>query len=181
MQNVTTEQLKYILEGRGTQTEVTIASATVPRMRKKNNPYFDRVKKHSIVVGDICFRYEDEVNKQRQREHTLNLVAGEPVEQEVTKFEALNRTWGEKEQTRERVGALVYHGQNAYLELKVAQSVRHEYRDLDGNLIDKENIKPFLYESKPSQRQGTDKEVIIRDYKLSNIVSILLDGRTYKV
>lgn len=179
MQNVTLEQLRYILEGRGTQTEVTIASATVPRMRKRNNPYFDRVKKLSVVTGDICFRYEEEVNKQRRREHTLNLVAGEPVVQEVTRFQSQERTWGEKEQTRERVGALVYHGQNAYLELLVTQSVRHEYRDEQNNIVDKNAIKPFLYDSKQPQTQGTEKPVIIRDYKLTNIMSILLDGVVY--
>ena len=181
MQTITQNELKTMLESHGSRAEVTIAAATVPRMRKTDNPYYDRVKKHSIVVGDICFNYEDEVNKQRHREQALNLVAGAPVQQDVTEFKAQARTWGEKEQTRERVGALVHKGPDAYLELMVKQSVMHEYRDEAGNKVDKAAIAPFLTASKKPATQGTDKEVMIRDYKLTNIVSIVLAGRTYRV
>jgi hypothetical protein len=181
MQTITHDGLKTILEGHGTQAEVTVASVTVPRMRKTNNPYYDRVKKHSIVVGDICFNYENEVNKQRHRESTLSLVAGVPTQQPVTEFKAQSRTWGDKEQTRERIGALVYHGADAYLELLVKQSVRHEYRDSEGNVVDRSVLEPFIYKAPKPQTQQTDKEIIVRDYKLTNIVSIVLAGRVYKI
>ena len=129
METITRDNLRTMLESHGEQTEVTIVSNTTPRMRKTDNPYFDRIKKHAIVIGDICWNYAEEVNKQRQREGALTMVSGHPVSQPVEEFSAQPRVWGDKDQTRERIGAMVYYKGKEYLELMVKQSVSYEYRD----------------------------------------------------
>jgi hypothetical protein len=181
MENISRDDLRKMLESHGEQTEVTIASDTTPRMRKTDNPYFDRIKKHAIVIGDICWNYVEEVNKQRQREGALTMVSGHPVSQPVEEFSAQPRVWGDKEQTKERIGALVYHNDKCYLELMVKQSVSYEYRDENGDVVDKDLVTPFLYSSSKPKTQRTDKEVMVRDYLLSNVVAINLGGKQFKV
>ena len=181
MNNVSKDEFRRMLESHGNRTEVTIVATTTPRMRKTDNPYFGQIKKHAVVVGDICSSYSDEVNQQRQRENALQLVAGQPVSQPVEEFAAQPRVWGEKEETRERVGALVYHNDKVYLELLVKQSVNYEYRTENGELIEKDLVKPFLYVNKKPRTQRTDKEVMIRDYLLDNVIAITLGGKQFRV
>jgi|TARA_Y100000310_G_scaffold204444_1_gene204693 hypothetical protein len=181
MENITRDELEIMLASHGKKEEVTIVGSTVPRMNKTDNPYFNRIKKHAVVVGDICFRYKDEVDEQRNREQSLVTVAGHPVSQTVEEFTPQPRTWGEKEDTKKRSGALVYHNDKKYLELLVKQSVSYEYRDENGDLVDKDLVKPFLVKRSKPKTQQTDKEVMVRDYLLSNVVAINLGGKQFKV
>ena len=181
METITRDNLRTMLESHGEQTEVTIVSNTTPRMRKTDNPYFDRIKKHAVVIGDICWNYAEEVNKQRQREGALTMVSGHPVSQPVEEFSAQPRVWGDKDQPRERIGAMVYYKGKEYLELMVKQSVSYEYRDENGDVVEKDLVKPFLYSSSKPKTQRTDKEVMVRDYLLSNVVAINLGGKQFKV
>jgi hypothetical protein len=158
---ITVEQLRNNLLTMKGSAIVTINAETVPAMRKTGNPYANAVKV-SAVNGIINWVYETAVNRQRTRE---DLEAD---------FRAYPRKWGNR-----IVGApLVEHKGNYYLEMKV-QSARATY--LVGNTeVSHNDITPYLRPLSKS-RQGVTREVILRDYALENIKSILYAGELVEV
>lgn len=143
---------------------VTITTTTVPDLvGGKSCPLAGRVQKVSRVNGFLNFNYQNAVNRQLGREDK---------EQE---FEAHPRKWGNRKK-----GFVYYESKGekkVYLEVKVEKSLDHEYY-VDGEKVSDDVVKPYLRPSSPS-RQGTDKEVIVRDYRISNILKLCCGGQEY--
>lgn len=158
-------ELKAALASRKGTSFVTIVALTDPRMRKRGNPYIERVLKRSTVNGAIGWIYQNSVNRERARENL------EPD------FEAFPRKWGQ----RIKGTPFVEHKGKTYLELKVERAISTEYL-LDGEVVDKSVIEEWLPKRKPEgERQEVDRPIILRDYDLANIKAITFDGITIAV
>jgi len=168
VQAMTEVQLAAMLTANKGASIVTIVTMTDPTMRKTGNPFVGNVKKVSRVNGMIGWSYENAVNNQLARED------------KTAEFVAKPRKWG----TRLNGTPLVEHKGNFYLEMKVERSLGYRYEDLQGNPLDDATmaqVKAFMPIKAKPQTQGTDKEIILRDYRLSSILSITYKGTCYLV
>lgn len=155
------ELIERINEVKGT-TIVSIDVVTEPRMRKTDNPYLGAMKTVSLS-GVINFDYENTVNKQLQRE------GKEP------EFKAQERAWGVHE------GNWITHKGEYYMQVKVQGASEPVYY-YKGCELPKTALQPFLQESsKPHTQESVEKEVVVRDVKLSNIKVIRALGDEYLV
>lgn len=149
---------------------VSFVSVTCPAMRKRQNPY-PNAKKVSLVVGVVNWTYSKTVNRQRGRE------------QKTMNFRAMERTWG----TRIKGTPLVSYVCGAegetrlYLEVKVERRSFLYFDSETHQRIDEELILPFLREHEPNSRQGVDREIILRDYRLLHIAELTIGGAQYRV
>lgn len=162
-------QLKEFLQGIKGSTIATILVETSPNMVKTGNPYWGRVKKRSRVNGIIGFSYESCVNNQRVREANPQTI--EEVSN-VEKFFAQLRSWGKRIQGT----PLVEHKGKYYLEMKVERVLDSGYY-IGDNLIDKALVEQYLVKKKESEIQKVVKPVILRDYSLESIKSIIVNGK----
>ena len=169
--NITITELRgMLLNIRGAKI-VTITTKTEPDMPKRNNPYHGILEKISRINGIINFIYSNSVNAQRDRE-------GHPEE-----FVAQPRKWGTRLFRLDgTITPLVEHNGQFYLEFKVERALGHQYLRRDnGVAVPDEEIRPYLRQHERTSTQGTEKEIILRDYRLSSIVSLTLDGEVYNV
>ena len=154
-----------------TLDELKQASGTLPvtvRMIVKSDDvktvagshYKNRISKVSTIIARINFSYAMVVDATR-------LVDGKPAT-----FEPKPRKWGS------RVGAMVEHKGAWYLETMPLESVSTRYFIDRTEEVSFDSIKEHIYVA-PSkaqeEHQGLDKEqlIIVRDYKWSNVVSIV--------
>lgn len=154
-----------LLEKRGAFF-VSFIAETAPDMRKRNNPYRDAIKRVH-VAGMLNWIYANSVNNQRVREGNHRFFTPKP------------RQWGRRLRrddgtytpfvVHEKDGKLNY-----YLELRVQRYLREEYF-LDGERIEKKLLEPFLRENDPVGRQGVNNPIMLRDYYVGNIKSIIMD------
>ena len=165
------ENLINILRNQVGATFVTIVARTSPKMYAKN-PFATagiEVIKVSSVNGTINFVYENAVNNQRSRED-LDMD-----------FQAFPRKWGQRLFDGNRCLPLVEHKGEYYLELKIQKSLGYHYENAaTGEIIDTELVNPHLYQPGPS-RQGVEREIILRDYKIANVMTIKLHGNEYSL
>ena len=160
---LTQKQLEDQLRNlRGTEI-VTLITKTIPSMNKTGNRFHGQVFKISRVNGILNFIYGNSVNLQRDREGIVEDFTPEP------------RKWGNRIQGT----TFVEHKDVLYLEMKVERSLAHEYIWANGTqLTDAETneLKDWLKKSKQPSTQKTEKEIILRDYKLSSIIGIVMQG-----
>lgn len=152
--------LNFLIEHKGANI-ISFRSTTEPKV-KKTAPFIN-LRKGSHVNGIIGFNYSNSVNNQRLREGNEE------------KFEAHPRAWGE------RIGTspVIEHKGQYYLEIKVEKTLTNpEYFD-DNGPVEAEAVKPHLYARSPSKRQETDKEIILRDYKLESLDQIRINGKDF--
>lgn len=169
-------QLERILMATSRSQFVSLTAVTDPDMRKRNNPFVGVVRKVSMVVGVICWNYASAVNRQRVRE------AGSAAS--TTRFESVPRHWG----SRIKGTPLVSHvsagdGQTVlYLEVKVQSRTVH-YFDRDTHCsINRDDLHPFLTSRETeSNRQGVDRQIVLRDFRLTNIAELTLAGIRYTI
>jgi len=157
-------QLIVSLSNKGT-TAISFESITEPKMNKTNNPFFGKVLKVSFVGGLIGYNYENCVNNQLEREG------------KETEFTSQPRTWGVRDETHP---FLVHHKGETYLSVKIQQTNKKPIyiNKESGEVIPTETLLPFLPKStKPNTQKDLDKEVIVRDYKVSNLKKITIGGQ----
>ena len=140
---------------------VTIVTSTTPRMRK-SNPFDGNIRKVSRTNGMLNWHYARAVNRQRDREG------------KETNFEAQPRKWG----TRIQGTPLIEHKGNFYIEMKVENAIEYRYETLDGQPINKDDVKPHLYARSKPKNQEVENPIILKDYKVGSIASITMDGET---
>jgi hypothetical protein len=162
--SITIEDLVFgfFHENRGCEA-VTFIAETDPKLRKTGNP-LGEVRKIAKVNGMINWVYSNAVNRQREREGVAGVFASFP------------RKWGERLEGT----PLIAKDEFYYLELKVQRSIEYAYVDADGRELDPELVAPFL-PKRSRGRQGVEREVILRDYKLNNIKQIRIRGETYRI
>lgn len=162
--------VEFLLNAPSRASFVTFRSRTTPRMRKTVNPYWDadnrewNIEKVSVVNGIINFIYANSVENQREREGL-----------DLEEFEPQPRMWGERIPDT----PLVEHKGNYYLEVKVENVLETVYVDSGGNVVDREEIEEFLYSSSQPSTQKTEKEIILRDYKIQNLEQINMYGGNF--
>ena len=158
MRTITRDELIDILRGSTGCKPVTIIANVDGRLRKTGNPYAG-ARKVSEVNGMIGWIYQNAVNRQRVREAKSD------------DFEPLARGWGQRVERT----PLVVHKEAYYLELKVQRVLSTSWLH-EGREIDEEEIREFMPAKAKAERQGLDTDVILRDYALSNIQEIRIDG-----
>lgn len=144
---------------------VTLTTRTDPRLRKTGNPYAGNVVKVQALNGVLNYDYQAAVNRQRGREDK----AGD--------FQACARQWGE----RVAGTPVVMHNGKSYLSIKVERCLWRRFETIDtGDLIDPAQLDAFM-PSKSASRQGVDREVCERTIALDSIISIRMNGQTYRL
>lgn len=170
-----TQFRQWLQDMRGSHI-VTIRCRTAPEMRRKDadgneNPYYGVTHKISEINCVVNFVYANSVNRQRVKEDM------------DADFEAQPRAWGERMYGTPIVrhickGDTEY---TYYLEVRVLSTKDPVYyRNDTKEEVDSCLIKPFLpkrYEG----RQGTEKEIILRDYKIDSVVGFTWDGKMYSI
>ncbi len=162
MKKITKQELIELVNGIKGTTFISADIVTEPKMRKTDNPYLGATKV-TTLSGAINFDYESSVNNQLEREN------------KETDFRAAPRSWGQ------HVDNWVEHKGKYYLPIKV-QGHSDAIFIHEGNKIDKDVLKPFLYEShKPHTQEELDKEITVRDVKIESIRAIRIKGDEYLV
>ncbi len=174
-------KLRDVLAGIKGAKFATILTETTPKLKGGKSCPLNGIVKLSRVNVTLNFNYEKAVNRQLERE-------GKEAE-----FEAEPRKWGNRLKIDNKSACLVVKDcqheiklgelstippSKVYLECKVEKALDSVYV-LNGKEVPYEEVKPYFYDS--TSRQGTDKEVIVRDYSLSSIREITLDKVVYKV
>lgn len=164
-QFINVDQLRQMLMELKTSTFATIETVTEARMNKKGNPFLG-TKKISAANVNINFSYANAVNKQRDKENN---------EEE---FVPHARKWGQ----RIPKTPLIEHKGEFYLEARFMNAPSNTTYVFNGKIIDKRELTPFMPENNSNaEHQGVEKEIIIRDFKLSNISEIILNKTHYKI
>ena len=155
---------------------IVIIAKTEPRMRKTNNPYFGRVQKVTRLANvAVGYNYENVVNNRLEQEGKgqLHFTAQKPNGKSWVKgYENLFLV-ADKDGTTE------------YLRTTMRRNTKGTSMYLvDGRTAtDAEvaEIKTFIQSSAKPTNQGLDDgdEVIVRDYKVENIVSIQLGEKMW--
>lgn len=167
-QSITRAQLADILRNVKGATPLTISALVDTKARKTDNP-FAAILKLSKVNGMTGADYEASVNRQLAREGKDQLS-----------FSANERKWGE------RIGpALVQNGEKLYLVIQPRSTGKPVYMGHRPGLplcvVPKEKIADFLPPARKAQNQGTEKEVVYRNYSLDSITAISIGGKRYRV
>lgn len=172
---ITVEELKEILlqskEQRLGARPVTIRYFTNPKLLRTDNPFWDKESKTwslfkiGRINGMVNWSYQRSVNRQRERED------------KETDFESKPRVWG----TRIQGTPLIEHKGNYYIEVKVERNLETLYVDEEGNKVEKSEFAEFIPDRKKSSRQKVDKEIILRDINLENIIEISYNNNKYKI
>jgi hypothetical protein len=161
---VTLEQLTNILRTVNRPMPVTFVAVTEVKMNKTNNPYFGRLSKKQKSNVFIKFDYANSVNKARLNE-------GKEAD-----FVPQQRKWGVHIPNT----PLIEHNGTYYLEARFLGSESKIDYLLDGNEeFDKKLIEEFLPKTSSSSNQDLEKEIVMRDFKLSGINEITMNGIRY--
>lgn len=152
---------------------ISIDAVTAPDMLKTGNPYWDKAKKQFTLLksctmnGLIGFDYENAVNNQAGREGLEQAREAKP------------RAWGVLSADR----IFVLHKGKTYLQMKVQSASDPIYFDrVTGEVVDVLSLKPFMAEKKISSTQeGLEKEIIVRDITMENIIGLRFCGAEYEV
>ena len=145
---------------------VDVEVATEPKMRKANNPYYGRVKKHTAYLGvDFGANYTEEVNKRRLEEgKTADFQAQKSPYERVNEY-------------------FVNRGNQLYLQMLLQKDnkskVIYEVDERPATAEEVEEIKGFFYSSGKASNQGLNEgnEVQMRVVKIENIIAI--GGKTW--
>lgn len=161
---ITLAELVILLSSQQGQKNLILTTVTDPKLKKTNNP-FESVSKKSTSNVTINFDYENEVNRQRVCENSENNFVKQP------------RKWGH----RINDTCVVLHNNKYYIEVKVNKTFNTEYIDNNNVSIDKELLREFMPAKSKAKSQELDKDVIIRDYSLSTITEVIMDGEKITV
>jgi hypothetical protein len=168
MTRLSLERLRALLLAVNHAMPLNITAMVDARARKTNNPFYS-VAKLSVVNGFTGFDYETSVNRQRTREDS------------TPDFAAQARAWGTVVSP-----ALVENKGEYYLRLKVERTKKPVYltrkTEVSPWLITpKSKVEAFLPAPSTAVNQGLEKEVVYRNYKLSNLVSLSMGGEQYRI
>lgn len=159
---ITTAQMINMIRDQKGCTFATIRTNTDPKARKACPVANLRKISHLNVM--IGFNYENAVNNQRTREQAEADFVSQP------------RKWGKRVDLK-----TVEHNGKVYLTTATLNHYETSYQDIQGNPVAKETVEPFMPVKKPSATQGTEKEIIYRDFDANNITEITMNGETFTV
>ena len=167
MKSISKVELVKVLESVKGCTFLGLDYVAPVTMTKTGNPYLgNEVTKSQSLTGNFGFSYENSVNSQLVRE-------GKEAD-----FEMQQRTWGEN------LGkGIILNPKNGEIsiQLKLDNHASEVVYRIDGNVVEKSVLEPFLPKKSPSKSQGTDKEVRLGTYKLDRIKAVRMNGEEYIV
>jgi hypothetical protein len=196
--NVTLPELRDRLFQLTGATMVTMVARTKPDMVGGKKCPLAGLEKVSRVNGVINWHYGNAVNRQRIRENQPTDENGN-----VEQFVPQARSWGvrlfEEMQRADRYQRLLplvakkWEGRiitlaelqslpvdELYLEYKPEQTLEYHYY-LGDREIPHDEAHQHIRQSKQPATQQTDKEIRLRDYKLTSIEQITLQGEHFVV
>lgn len=164
------EELTRRLLATSTTQFVGLVAVHEPEMpvKRRTNPYRDKVIKLSRANGAINWRYASSVNKQRKRED-------KPAD-----FKSDPRTWGNRVNSTPLVIWLM-DGVQFYLELKRQNIERWYFHSETLEPIEESELLPYFPKTIKSRRQKLEREVILRDYRLDHIAELTIGGQTWQI
>lgn len=150
---------------------VALETVTVPSYRKRGCPFKDNLLKYTRLTVVVNWQYSRTVNRQRVRE-------GLPPN-----FEALPRQWGTRLTGLPFVSHVTKEGEHRlYLEALPLRVLEREFWTADTHeVIPTEEVRPYLVEHQPNARQGTRREILVRDYNVANIKSATMKHGQYVI
>jgi len=168
MTTINQEQLKTLLGNIKGAKPLTISAFVDARAKKTGNPFVE-IRKLSKVNGFTGVNYEASGQRQEMREGV------------APTFEASERQWGERVSS-----ALVENKGKFYLAIQPKHSAKPVFiarKSLSDffKVVSKDSIANFLPAHKPNTNQGTEKEIVYRNYALESIAGLTIDGETYRV
>lgn len=178
MATLTRDQLVQNLQSMNNTVLGTVRTITEPTMNKTGNPFYGKVWKVQDLSASIgAWNYTKSVNARRLKEWKERLLS-DPNEPQPAPFVPGDRVNG-----TERVpnSPFAKKGDQLYLELSVHSCLHQKFIDENGNEVSKTALEPFLRKSKPNTSQELDNEVILRTFKIENVVSITYGGVTVEV
>lgn len=131
-------------------TPVTLVTETVPPCYKGS----PNITKRSQVSGLLQANYENSVNNKREAE-------GKEAD-----FKAQGLPWGEKFHETCIIMHVKKGEPRAYLRIKIQKTEKPKYF-IDGREVPFADVEPYLRPRSSSSRQGTDQEVIVRNYQIT--------------
>lgn len=176
MKKLTHSQLIARLSTSGVKL-VGLVTVTDTKARKTDNP-FGSIFKVCRLVGMVGANYEAAV----QREGAERQGAEKAIE-----FKADSRKWG----TWVIPSKVATHEGNYYLrtistpgQRKLKTTKVLSYRDAQGNVLNREEVKQFLPAPSKSTKQldtGMVATVDVREFKFTGIHRIRIDGETFEL
>lgn len=160
---------------------VEVFAKTVPSMRKTNNPYVDRIVKVAEKNAQINWFYENAVQNQRTREEIFD------------DFTPESRKWGsfiDNPHIGKTSKTVLEHTNKSgeycqYVQMRTLEtrSVSYEYIE-DGRELTAEEIREletFFPPYRQAATQGTEKPIVVNDYKIGSIEMLSMNNVLYVV
>lgn len=167
MPKITTTELVALLSTIKGNTFFSFEALTKPEQRKTDNPY-DEILKLSTINASTGFDYESNVQAQQVREG-LN-----------PNFKAQARKWGNKISD-----VLIEHEGKHYIRCRVLKTLEDPIffgrRGHELIRVEKASIEAWLPPKRRAATQNTDKEIVYRDFLVSNVRRITILNGTYEV
>ena len=166
---ITTTELVEMLKDYKGATFVNVVTATEPKMRKTNNPYFGSVRKLTTQTVMLGADYEKAVNKRLEKEGK---------DADFTKEATYCTPIGSSNAIKQHPNGQIY----LYCSFLTNNKPKSRYV-FEGREIEKSLLEPFLSAKSVSVKQGLteENEVIVRNFKIENVVEITLSGTTYTI
>lgn len=156
---------------------ISLVAVTEPKMNKKGNPFFGRVKKATYITNvALGYTYENVVNNRLDRKGLeSNFESEKPKGKSWLEFPYL--LVSDKDNTQQYLRTTMRKNSkidNIYL--------------LDGKIVNNldiiNQIKQWLPKPSTSAKQETfglteEEQVIVRDFKVENIVSLMQGEKNY--
>ena len=165
-ETITSQEFNQLLLGVKGATPVTLVTETEPPCYKGS----PSITKRSEVNGFLQANYEKSVNRQLERE-------GKEAD-----FKAQGLPWGiSLNETCLIVNESKKDGTpRSYVRIQVQNTKDPKYF-IDGKEVSPEDVKQYLRPKSKSSRQGTDKQVLPRNYQVTpgacNVKAIAINGR----
>lgn len=164
---VTTEELVRVFLTVTKQSFIHLVTETEPRMNKRGNPYFGRVKKTTsgnfLICSDYSVRVFNRENKEH-KEHTFE-VEQNRVGEHLSPCVLFNENKGKH--------YLMYERFN--------ETPSKVDFTCDGDPIEKALFDDYLVKSSGYQKQGLDRPVMVQSVSFENIKECTLNGVKYEV
>lgn len=183
------EQFQAMLAVKNGPQFITLVAKTIPKMRKKGNPYKDNCVKIARRNAAINCSYESLMNNAIKK-----LLENEAANEEIIEaiktlypkcegpervnnpyFAAGPRQWGTRLSGLPFVSHVNKQGEHRlYLETFVMRELAHEYQTLDGNIIPDEELRDFI-DVEPAQL------VELKDYWVRNLIACVHRKQGYLI
>lgn len=164
---VSTEELIRVFLNVSKQTFVHLVTETEPRMNKRGNPFFGRIKKHTSGNFLICSDYSVRVYNGETREikeHTFE-VEQNKVGKHLSPCVLFNNGKDKHYLMYER-----FNETPSQVEFTC-----------DGDPIQKSLFEDYLVKSSNYEKQGLDRPVMVQSVSFDNIKECTLNGVKYEV